>query len=279
MVLASTGESEVVRCRSCGYAANLEKAEIGELAVPDGGEVADLETVPTPGLKTVEEVCAFLDLPTARMMKTLVYDNENDELVVVLMRGDREVNETKLLNHLGVQHPVLASDERVLEAIGAPPGSLGPVGLDGIRVIADPTVRPLINFSCGANEAGKHHVNVNWGRDCEVAEWVDLVEARNGDPCPRCSTDGGGEGSRLELYRGIEVGHIFQLGDEYSAAMGCTFLDREGQSHPMPMGCYGLGIGRTVAAAIEQNHDDDGIIWPRPLAPFEVLAFGPQPRR
>jgi prolyl-tRNA synthetase len=158
----------------------------------------------------------------------------------------------------------------VQAATNAPVGFAGPVGLSGILMVADESVRGLTNFATGANKADAHYVNVNWGRDVDIADWKDLVLVTGGDPCPRC--DG-----TLELFRGIEVGHIFKLGTKYSEKMGCTFTDEDGQDRPMIMGCYGLGIGRTVAAAIEQNNDADGIIWPRPLAPFEVLLAALNP--
>jgi len=275
MVLAETGESEVVRCPGCGYSANVEKASSGALPPPErDGEPGPMREVATPGMTTVDEVAEFLGVPTAAMVKTLIYDNEKEEPVAVLVRGDRAVNEIKLANLLDVQYPVLASDEKVAALTGAPVGFAGPVGLPpGLRVIADESVRDLAGFACGANKADAHLVDVVWGRDVEVGEWADLLLARGGDPCPS-----DGCGGILEPFRGIEVGHIFKLGDKYSRAMGCTFLDENGREQPMIMGCYGLGIGRTVAAAIEQNHDDDGIIWPLPLAPFSVLLIALNPQ-
>ncbi len=272
MVLAQTGESSIVRCPGCGYAANTEKAECGELPGPAATAPADLEEVATPGLSTVPEVARFLDISQQQMVKTLIYTSENEELVAVMVRGDREVNEIKLANHLGVLHLALANEEQVVRATGAPVGFAGPVGLPAeVRQIADPSLRPLTHFVCGANKADAHLRNVVWGRDTEPSEWVDVLLVVAADPCPRSGDD-------LELYRGIEVGHIFKLGCKYSEKMGCNFLDEKGQGHPMIMGCYGLGIGRTVAAAIEQNHDKDGIIWPLPLAPFAVvlIALNPQ---
>jgi prolyl-tRNA synthetase len=183
------------------------------------------------------------------------------------MRGNRTVNEVKLLNALGVEHLQLASEEKVLAQAGAPVGSLGPVGLaKGLRFVGDLSVKDLPNFAAGANEKEIHFVNANWGRDAVEPELFDLVEVVEGDPCPRC-------GKAIAISRGIEVGHIFKLGDKYSSAMKCEFTDEAGAQRAMIMGCYGLGIGRTVAAAIEQNHDADGIIWPLPLAPFEVLVI------
>ena len=276
MVLAQTGESAIVRCAESGYAANTEKAEAAELPAPPpgpGSEPADRPMeVATPGLTSIEEVADFLDVEPRQMVKTLVYTSETEELVAVVIRGDREINEVKLANLLDVKHLVLANEEEVAGATGAPVGFAGPVGLpDGLRLIGDRNARSLTRFVCGANVADAHLINVEWGRDAEPGEWADLLLVGEGDPCPR-------SGAPMEVSRGIEVGHIFQLGDKYSKKMGCRFLDEQGQGNPMIMGCYGLGIGRTVAAAIEQGHDADGIVWPRPLAPFEVLLIALNPR-
>jgi prolyl-tRNA synthetase len=270
MVTAATGESSVVRCPSCGYAANIERAETNR--AEEAGEAHPpqaMEEVATPGKHAVEDVARFLKVSPKRLVKTLIYETEKG-LVAALVRGDREVNEVKLLNHFDVEHLALASEEKVRAATNAPVGFAGPVGLSGIPVVADVGVRPMTNFVTGANKADAHLVNVNWGRDVDLAEWADLLLVSGGDPCPRC------EGT-LELFRGIEVGHIFKLGTKYSEKLGCNFTDEDGVDRPMVMGCYGVGVGRTVAAAIEQNHDADGIIWPRPLAPFEVLLASLNP--
>jgi prolyl-tRNA synthetase len=265
MVLAATGEDAVVRCPACGYGANVEKARSGKLPAPPAVE-APLELVPTPGKTTVADVAEFLGVAQERFVKTLVYETDR-EFVAVLVRGDREVNEVKLKNTLDAKHLRLASEQKVSELTAAPVGFAGPIGLPaGLRVIADDSVRPLVGFVCGANRADAHYVGAQWGRDARVTEWADLLLARAGDPCPRCA-------GVLELFRGIEVGHIFDLGTKYSSAMHCTFDDETGQSRPMLMGCYGFGVGRTLAAAVEQNHDEDGIVWPRPLAPFEAVVL------
>jgi prolyl-tRNA synthetase len=270
MVVADTGESAVVRCPSCGYAANVERAETRGIseAVDRGGE-QELKEVATPNQKSIEEVSKFLGIEPRQLVKTLIYETEKG-LVVVLIRGDREINEVKLTNFLDVQHLNLASEEKVREATNAPVGFAGPVGLSGVRIVADETVRGMKDFATGANKADAHYTGVNWGRDVELSDFADFLLVTGGDPCPRC--DG-----TLELFRGIEVGHIFKLGTKYSEKLACNFTDEDGQERPMVMGCYGLGIGRTVAAAIEQNHDADGIIWPRPLAPFEVLLAALNP--
>ena len=271
MVVAETGESAVVRCPECGYAANVEKAEVGELAVPEADEAGQLERVETPGQTTVEEVAGFLGVEPARIVKTLIYMTDKGP-VAALVRGDRGINEVKLGNVVDATELRLAREDEIEQLTGAPVGFAGPVGLSGaVRLIGDSTVRPLSGFACGANAADAHYTGASWERDVpDLAEWQDLLLAQGGDPCPRC--DG-----TLELYRGIEVGHIFRLGTKYSEPMGCTYTDEGGQLQPMVMGCYGLGIGRTVAAAIEQNHDEDGIIWPLPLAPHEVVLLSLNP--
>ncbi len=269
MVLAQTGESDIVSC-DCGYAANTEKAVTGTLPAPESEE-GDMTEVATPDQKSIAEVSEFLGKSADQFVKTLLYTSETDEVFVVCIRGDREINEIKLANALDVKHPVLASDAQVQKVTGAPVGFAGPVGLKGVRLVVDPSAAALGSFVCGANKNDAHLVNVQWGRDVEKGEVMDVLLADAGDPCPRC-------GDTMQKTRGIETGHIFKLGSKYSEAMGCNFLDAEGRDEPMIMGCYGLGIGRTVAAAIEQNHDDDGIIWPKPLAPFTVLLMALDPK-
>ncbi len=266
MVTAETGESAVVRSAADGYAANTEKAVSAPLVAPAAEEPKPLAEVATPNQMAVADVAAFLGTTPERVVKTLVYETDKG-VVAVAIRGDREVNEVKLANLLDAQTVALAGEEVVKKTTGSPVGFAGPVGLPkGVRLIADETVRPLTNFVCGANRGDAHFTGANWGRDAQPGEWADLLLVRGGDPSPW----GGGA---LELSRGIEVGHIFKLGTKYSKELSCNYTDENGADLPMIMGCYGLGIGRTVAAAIEQNHDADGIIWPRPLAPFEVLLI------
>ncbi len=266
MVLASTGEDAILSCPDCGYGANVEKAETGRIAAAPPWPLDRPDapmTVDTPEQRTVEEVSAFLEIDPAHLVKTLIFETDR-ELVAVLIRGDLEVNEVKLGNALDCRHLQLASEQKIRDLTGGPQGFSGPVGLAGVRLVADRSVMALDVAATGANADRTHLVGVVPGRDFTPDLEVDLRLARAGDPCPRC------DGALIEK-RGIEVGHIFKLGTKYSKAMGCTFLDAEGREQPMIMGCYGLGVGRTVAAAIEQNHDDRGIIWPLPLAPYEAV--------
>jgi prolyl-tRNA synthetase len=262
MVLADTGEDAVVSCTGCGYAANLEKAQVAAPAPEAAAEQRPLARVATPGKRTIEEVGAFLGLGADRLVKTLLFD-AGGEIVAVLVRGDHQVNETKLKNHLGGREVTPATAAQVEAATGAPVGFAGPVGLAGVPVHADRHVEALAHLVVGANAADTHLIDVCHGRDFTVAAWADLKSAEPGDPCCRC-------GEKLEIVRGIEVGHVFKLGTKYTQAMQATYLDEEGKEQVSVMGCYGIGTGRTVASSIEQNHDADGIVWPLPLAPFPV---------
>jgi len=261
MVFADTGESQVFACK-CGYAATEERAE-GEIeAYPADEEARDIEKVKTPGMKTVEEVTEFLKKKPWQLLKTIIY-NSDGNFVAVLMRGDREINEAKLAKVLGSASLELATPDEIAKVTGGPLGFSGPVGLKGVRIIADNSVANMSNMVTGASEADAHFVNVNLGRDFEPTELADLVQAMEGDKCKKC-------GEMLSSWRGIEVGQIFKLGTKYSTSMKAQFLDDKGIEHPFIMGCYGIGVTRTVAASIEQNSDDDGIIWPISIAPFEV---------
>ena len=266
MVLADTGEDAVLSCPECGYGANSEKATTGALAPAPPWPLetpAAPKPVDTPEQRTVDEVASFLGIAPSHLIKTMIFETDT-EFVAALIRGDLEINEVKLKNLLGAVHLQLASAEKIEQATGGTQGFSGPVGLGGLRIVADETVMELAAAATGANRADTHLVGVVPGRDFSPGQVADLRLARAGDPCPRCA-------GNLVERRGIEVGHVFKLGTKYSAAMKCGFLDHEGREHPMIMGCYGLGVGRTAAAAIEQNHDERGIIWPLPLAPFEVL--------
>jgi len=265
MVLAESGEDGIVSCDSCDYAANVEKAEIiyGDLETPTATQ--ELQQVDTPGQKTIEEVANFLKVAATQLVKTLIVQTSDDEVLAVLLRGDRELNMIKLTNLLDVDWVLMAEDDVVKQATGAPTGFAGPVGLN-IRIIADAEVQGLADFVVGGNAVDSHFTGVNQERDFQISQFADLRQAVAGDPCPRC------DGGKFEEWRGIEVGHIFKLGVKYSEAMNATVLDADGKSRPLVMGCYGIGAGRTVAAAIEQNHDDNGMILPMPLAPFQVLV-------
>jgi prolyl-tRNA synthetase len=262
MVLAETGEETVVYTDDGSYAANVERAELAEPAGAEREPARPLRRVSTPNAKTVEEVTAYLQIPPQRLVKTLLYRSPS-ELVAVLLRGDHEANEIKLKKALGAAALSLADAPTVEAVTSSPVGFAGPIGLDGVRIVADYAVRPLSNFVVGANAVDQHYVDANWDRDFPVERFADLRNAKAGDPSPR------GHGT-LKIAKGIEVGHVFMLGTKYSQAMGATFLDPQGKETLAIMGCYGIGVGRTAAAAVEQNHDAKGIIWPLPIAPFHL---------
>jgi prolyl-tRNA synthetase len=262
MVLADTGEESIVYAEGGAYAANVERAE----TLPPAGTSSDaprpLRKVPTPGVRSVDEVTAFLKVSPAQLVKTILYQSSK-ELVAVLVRGDHEVNEIKVKKLLGVTALELADPAKVTAATGALVGFAGPIGLQKTRIIADHAVKALRNVVIGANEANTHYVDANCNRDFVVEQFEDLRNAQEGDPSPK------GDGS-LRIARGIEVGHVFMLGTTYSKAMGAMFLDPEGKECLAVMGCYGIGVSRVVAAAIEQHHDAKGMLWPIPIAPFHV---------
>ncbi|TMB52451.1 MAG: proline--tRNA ligase [Deltaproteobacteria bacterium] len=261
-VLAASGEDAIVSCERCGYAANVEKAEV-RAAPAAGAGGGGLERVATPGKRSVEEVSTFLGLPRERFIKTLLYATAGGEAVAILVRGDHEASATKVQAALGGEPVALADEQAVERATGAPVGFAGPVGLK-IRMLADAALRGVRGAVAGANRADEHVVNVDQARDLPELVFADLRQARSGDACPRC------DGGAFAEHRGIEVGQVFYLGTKYSEAMGATFLGADGRERPIEMGCYGIGITRTVAAAIEQHHDDAGIVWPAPLAPYGV---------
>ena len=264
MVLADTGEDQIVSCERCGYSANLEKAEVSNLEEYEDEEELPMEEVDTPGMKSIEEVSRFLNVSPKRLVKTLICLVDGKP-VAALIRGDHELNEIKLRNLFGASEIELADERTVQDITGAPVGFAGPVGLD-IKIVADSSIKGMKNFVTGANKKDKHLINVNIGRDFDVDIFADIRFARPGDRCPRC-------GSELIFKRGIEVGHIFKLGTKYSKAMNATFTDKDGKEKPFVMGCYGIGIGRCVAAAIEQYHDENGIIFPISISPFEVIVL------
>ena len=264
MVIADSGEAEIVFCTSCDYAANVEKAELFPLEAQEEAMLTKEEVV-TPDCKTIADVCAYLKLPVDHSVKAVAYNSEKG-LILCFVRGDHEVNEIKVINTCGVIDLEMATEEQ-LAAAGTVGGYMGPVGIDNKKVIVvvDATVMKMHNVCCGANKEGYHFINVNPGRDFTPTYVADIRLIQEGDPCPHC----GGEVSKA---RGIEVGQVFKLFTKYSSALKATYLDENGKEQPMVMGCYGVGVSRTMAAAIEQNYDDNGIIWPIEIAPYHVLV-------
>ncbi|GAO37769.1 prolyl-tRNA synthetase [Sulfuricella sp. T08] len=263
-VLADSGEDAIAFCPSSDYAANVELAEAVSPTTPRPAPSAAIQKVATPGKHSIEEVCEFLKIPAHRVVKTLLLEGRDGDVVALLLRGDHQLNEVKAGKLLQLAQPMrFAADAQIRAAAGCNAGSLGPVGLN-VTIIADRAVAAMSDFTCGANEDGHHLTGVNFGRDLpELKELVDLRNVVEGDDSP----DGKG---KLELCRGIEVGHIFQLRTKYSEAMKATFLDENGKEQVMEMGCYGIGVSRIVAAAIEQGHDEHGIIFPPAIAPFQL---------
>jgi len=266
MVIAESGEDAIVSCEACDYAANVEKAE----CAPPGGGLASgggfrgaPRKVPTPGKRTIEEVAGFLGIDPGALIKTLVFETDTGD-VAVLVSGRYEVNEVKVKNLLGAEWIRLAAEERVRALTGAPSGYAGPVDLK-MRLLSDHSVRGIAAGATGANEKDAHLVDVVPGRDFSPETYADLRLVAEGDRCPRC-------GGAIRFSRGIEVGHVFRLGTKYSKALSATYLDAAGKEQPIVMGCYGIGVGRTAAAAIEQHNDADGIVWPISIAPFEVIV-------
>jgi len=263
MVKSDIGEAEVVYCTSCDYAANIEKAPTFEVKVEAKEELKELQKVETPNVRTIEELVSFFSTTPQKFAKTLIY-KADDKVVAVMVRGDRDVNETKVINHLKCINLELADAETVRKATGADIGFAGPIGIKVDELLIDYEVKYIENMIIGANETGYHMINANYGRDFEGTVG-DFRNIAIGDKCPKC-------GAEITINRGIEVGHIFKLGTKYSQAMGATFVDDKGEEKPIIMGCYGIGINRTMAAVIEQNHDEKGIIWPLSIAPFHVIV-------
>jgi len=267
VVLADTGEDTILFCDRCDYAANQERAESRLQQFPQDPEPKPMEAVFGEGLIGVEPLAKFLNIPVWKTTKTLIYEAD-DRVVAVAVRGDSDVNEIRVANFLGCKRLRLASAATIKELTGAEVGYAGPIGLpSSIRIIADRASDNRVNFECGANKTNYHNINANFGRDLPLPEFGDFKLAKASEGCPRC------EGT-LQAARGIEVGHIFELGTKYSEAMNCRFLDAQGKSQPVVMGCYGIGVTRMAAAWIEQNHDDKGIIWSPRLAPFDAHLIG-----
>ncbi len=260
MVIAESGEDEIIYCDNCHYAANIEKAESAkEKLGPE--EPLPREEVATPGAGTIEQVADFLKIPQSHTLKAVFYIADG-KLVFIVIRGDIGVNEVKLKNALGCIDLRLATEAEVIKA-GIVAGAASPIGIKGIKIIADDSITSGANFVAGANKPETHLKNVNYPRDFKADLVSDIAQARAGEKCPHC-------GSKLLSTRGIEVGHVFKLGTFLSEKLGALFIDQSGASHPITMGCYGIGLGRLLAAAIEQNHDDKGIIWPLSITPYHI---------
>jgi len=260
MVITEGGEDEIIYCNSCQYAANVEKAESKKSKI-EPGKPLPREEVATPGASTIEQVAKFLRVPKSHTLKAVFYIADG-KLVFVVIRGDIEVNEVKLKNALGCFELRLATEAEAIQA-GIVAGAASPIGIKGMKIIADDSITLGTNFVAGANKPETHLRNVNYPRDFKADLVVDIAQARAGERCPKC-------GGKLLSTRGIEVGHVFKLGTFLSEKLGALFIDPSGVSHPIIMGCYGIGLDRLLAAAIEQNHDDKGIIWPMPIAPYHI---------
>ncbi|HBF23310.1 MAG TPA: proline--tRNA ligase, partial [Planctomycetes bacterium] len=275
MVDAESGEDAIAVCRKTGYAANLERATSTIPSSPSAPEKVEMHKEPTPDAKSCDDLVEiFPEIPLARMLKTVLYKvqwPEKEQVIAILCRGDRELNEVKLLNYLDALHLELANEKSVTEITGASPGFAGPIGLpSSVRLLADSSVQGVEGFLCGANETDVHLLDVWFGRDIDQPETLDLGLVQEGD----ATADGEGT---IEITRGIEVGHIFQLGTKYSESMDAVFTDENQDRQPIWMGCYGLGVSRTAAAAVEQGNDDSGMIWPLPIAPYSVALLQLQP--
>ena len=267
VVLADTGEDTILFCNQCDYAANQERADSRLEEYPQDPEPKPMEAVFGEGLIGVEPLARFLNIPVWKTTKTLIYEAD-DSVVAVAVRGDCDVNEIKVANSLHCKKLRLASAEKIKELTGAEVGYAGLIGLPpSVRVVADHDVSQRVNFECGANKTNYHNINVNFGRDLPVPEFGHFKLAKAGEGCPRCA-------GTLQAARGIEVGHIFELGTKYSETMNCRFLDAQGKSQPVIMGCYGIGITRMAAAWVEQNHDERGILWPPQITPFDAHLVG-----
>ena len=261
-VITESGEDEIIYCSNCGYAANAEKAQSAKgVILSEAKNLLPLEEIATPGCKTIEEVASFIGVPTSQTLKAVFYSADG-EFIFVVIRGDLEVNETKLRNTLKCAELRLATDYEVNSA-GLVAGFASPIGVKGIKVVADDSITLGSKFIAGANKPGYHFRNANYPRDFRVDLMADIALARSGDSCPKC-------GSKLSSARGIEVGHVFKLGTFISEKLEASFLGRGGVSQPIVMGSYGIGLGRLLAAIVEQSHDDKGIIWPLSVAPYQV---------
>jgi len=268
MVPAAAGEDKIVTCDKCKYAASTEVAKtdgVGGRAKNQKEKTLPIAEVETPGITTIEKVAELLKTEQIKLVKTLLY-KADDKTVAVLLRGDFEANETKVKNYLKCTILELADAATIEKVTGAPVGFSGPVSLKNIRIIADSSVRDMVNFITGANKKDAHIINVNIGRDFETKEFADLRMITPDDGCPAC-------GKAIEIKQAIEIGHTFKLGTKYSAALGANYLDKDGKENPIIMGCYGIGVNRIMASLIETSNDKDGIIWPLSIAPYSVIIL------
>lgn len=262
MVIAESGEAAIVYCEACDYAANVEKAELKPI-LPEGENQLPLEMIDTPNTKTIEAVAAYLGVAVTKNIKAVAFQNEKDEVILAFVRGDHEVNDVKLQNAVGAITLRMASEDAIL-ATGGIPGFMSPIGIKDATVVVDATVMEMQNAIGGANQIDKHYKNINPKRDFTDVIVTDIRLIQEGDPCPHC-------GKPLKTARGIEAGQVFKLGTKYSEALKATYLDENGREKPMVMGCYGVGVSRTMASSIEQNFDEHGIIWPVAIAPYTVV--------
>ncbi|HJV46707.1 MAG TPA: proline--tRNA ligase [Bacillota bacterium] len=264
MALSDIGEDTIAYCDTCNYAANLEKATVVYRGQASGEQPLSLEKVHTPGVKSIEQLVNFLAIPADQMIKSLLFKLDQ-QFVLALIRGDHELNDIKLKNLFDANVIQMATEEEVTAVLGAPVGFMGPIHLEGkkVTVVADHAVKDMVNAVVGAGESDYHFIHATPGKDFTVSEYSDLRNIAEGDACPEC-------GGNIQFARGIEVGHVFKLGTRYSEKMRATFLDENGKEQPMIMGCYGIGVSRTVAAVVEQNNDEDGIIWPLSIAPYHI---------
>lgn len=264
-VLAEAGESNIAYCSECDYAASDEKAELKVIASAEE-EMKELEKVSTPDAHTIEKVAEYLNLPLDKTIKAVAFQTDTNELVLAFVRGDHEVNDVKVINLIEGAIELRMADEEAITAAGGVAGFMSPIGIkEGTKIVVDATVMGMYNACAGANEKNFHFINVNPKRDFKDVIVADIRMIKEGDACPHC-------GAPVKMTRGIEAGQVFTLGTKYSESLHATFLDENGKEKPLQMGCYGIGVGRTMAAAVEQNNDADGIIWPRSIAPYEAIV-------
>ncbi|MEE1361313.1 MAG: proline--tRNA ligase [Selenomonadaceae bacterium] len=264
-VLAEAGESNIAYCSECDYAASDEKAELKVIASAEE-EMKELEKVSTPDAHTIEKVAEYLNLPLDKTIKAVAFQTDTNELVLAFVRGDHEVNDVKVINLIEGAIELRMADEEAITAAGGVAGFMSPIGIkEGTKIVVDATVMGMYNACAGSNEKDFHFINVNPKRDFKDVIVADIRMIKEGDACPHC-------GAPVKMTRGIEAGQVFTLGTKYSESLHATFLDENGKEKPLQMGCYGIGVGRTMAAAVEQNNDADGIIWPRSIAPYEAIV-------